>query len=123
MTQEEHRQGGTSPVPELPSKTVEGGIVDTEEKGLDVAAGYASYLGDDGYSAKEERSLVWKLDFRLIPILWLNVCFAAMDKVSTSTAAIYGMIDDTNLTGDKYSWVGSAFYVSNCPSSPPLIPF
>lgn len=89
----------------------EGRIIDTEDKGLDVAAGFAAYLGDEGYSAKEERRLRWKVDFRLIPILWLNICFGAMDKVSTSTAALYGMREDTGLTGDKYSWVGSVFYV------------
>lgn len=55
--------------------------------------------------------LRWKLDMRLVPILWFNVTLAAMDKVTTSTAALYGMKTHTNLTGDRYSWVGSAFYV------------
>jgi hypothetical protein len=36
-----------------------------------------------------------------------------MDKVTTATAALYGFRADTGLTGDRYSWVGSAFYVSN----------
>lgn len=103
---------GVAVFPTHASEAFEEGKLQTADKALDVAAGYASYLGDEGYSAKEERSLMWKLDLRLIPILWLNVCFAAMDKVSTSTAAIYGMIDDTGLTGNKYSWVGSVFYVS-----------
>lgn len=35
-----------------------------------------------------------------------------MDKVTTATAALYGFRADTGLTGDRYSWVGSAFYVS-----------
>jgi ACS family allantoate permease-like MFS transporter len=33
-----------------------------------------------------------------------------MDKVTTATAALYGFRADTGLTGDRYSWVGSAFY-------------
>ncbi|KAE8444474.1 hypothetical protein EG329_000458 [Mollisiaceae sp. DMI_Dod_QoI] len=77
----------------------------------DIAAAYADRLdGEDAYTAAEERRLRWKLDLRLVPILWLNITLAAMDKVTTSTAALYGMKTATNLTGNRYSWVGSAFY-------------
>ncbi|EHK97716.1 putative Uncharacterized transporter [Glarea lozoyensis 74030] len=77
----------------------------------DIAAAYADRLeGENAYTRKEEKRLRWKLDMRLVPILWLNITFSAMDKVTTSTAALYGMRTDTNLTGDRYSWVGSAFY-------------
>ena len=65
---------------------------------------------DHQHSRKEETRLRWKLDWRLVPILWFNITLAAMDKVTTSTAALYGMRADTGLTGDRYSWVGSAFY-------------
>lgn len=80
----------------------------------DVAAAYADKLeGEDAYTTKEENRLRWKLDMRLVPILWLNITLSAMDKVTTSTAALYGMKTATNLTGNRYSWVGSAFYVSS----------
>ena len=79
----------------------------------DIAAAYADKLdGENAYTRAEEKRLRWKLDLRLVPILWLNVTLSAMDKVTTSTAALYGMKTDTGLTGDRYSWVGSAFYVS-----------
>jgi ACS family allantoate permease-like MFS transporter len=79
----------------------------------DIAAVYADRLdGENAYTAQEEKRLRWKLDLRLVPILWLNVTLSAMDKVTTSTAALYGMKTATNLTGNRYSWVGSAFYVS-----------
>ena len=79
---------------------------------VDIAAAYADRLdGENAYTSKEEMRLRWKLDLRLVPILWLNITLSAMDKVTTSTAALYGMKTATNLTGDRYSWVGSAFYV------------
>lgn len=79
----------------------------------DIAAAYADALdGENAYTAAEEKRLRWKLDLRLVPILWLNITLAAMDKVTTSTAALYGMKTATGLTGNRYSWVGSAFYVS-----------
>lgn len=77
----------------------------------DVAAAYTSYFNDhESFSQKEARSLRWKLDRRLIPLLMFNIILGAMDKVSTSTGALYGMREDTNSEGDRYSWLGSAFY-------------
>lgn len=76
---------------------------------VDIAAKYADIL-KDGYTKEEERKIVWKMDCFLIPFLWLNVTWAAMDKVSTGTGAILGMIEDLDLKGQEYSWIGSAFY-------------
>jgi len=95
---------------------VKGQLFSSDE---DVAAAYADRLeGEDAYSVEEEKRFRWKLDMRLVPILWLNVTLAAMDKVTTSTAALYGLKEDTGLTGDRYSWVGSVFYVRSFSSSP-----
>jgi ACS family allantoate permease-like MFS transporter len=79
----------------------------------DIAAGYADQIdGEDAYTTKEWTRLRWKLDMRLVPLLWFNVTLGAMDKVTTATAALYGFRADTGLTDDRYNWVGSAFYVS-----------
>ena len=78
----------------------------------DVAARYANMFSNgDSYSRREWTRLRWKLDMRLVPLLWFNVTLGAMDKVTTATAALYDFREDTKLHGDRYSWVGSAFYV------------
>lgn len=83
---------------------------------MDVAARYANHFTDsEMYSRREETRLRWKLDLRLVPLLWFNVTLGAMDKVTTSTAALYNLREDTGLDGNKYSWVGSAFYVGIAP--------
>lgn len=80
---------------------------------VDVAAGLAEmFEGGEGYTPKEVVRLRWKLDIRLIPILWFNVLLPAMDKVSNGTAALYGLRQDLNLVGNQYAWIGSIFYVS-----------
>ena len=80
---------------------------------VDVAAAYANQFADgEGYSQREWWRLRWKLDMRLVPLLWFNVTLGAMDKITTSTAALNDVREDTNLYGDRYSWVGSAFYAS-----------
>ncbi|KUL85747.1 hypothetical protein ZTR_08472 [Talaromyces verruculosus] len=78
---------------------------------VDVAAGLAEmFEGGEGYTRKEVVRLRWKLDLRLIPILWFNVLLPAMDKVSNGTAALYGLRQDLHLVGTQYAWVGSIFY-------------
>ncbi|KAF5246459.1 hypothetical protein FANTH_6831 [Fusarium anthophilum] len=80
-------------------------------KDVDVAARYADqFTHGDSYSRSEWVRLRWKLDLRLVPLLWFNITLGAMDKVTTATAALYGFRKDNDLTGDRYSWVGSAFY-------------
>lgn len=80
---------------------------------VDVAAGLAEmFEGGEGYTRKEVMRLRWKLDLRLIPILWFNVLLPAMDKVSNGTAALYELRQDLHLVGNQYAWVGSIFYVS-----------
>lgn len=80
---------------------------------VDVAAKYADmFSGENTYSRSEWVRLRWKLDLRLVPLLWFNVTLGAMDKVTTATAALYSFREDTDLYGDRYSWVGSAFYAS-----------
>jgi hypothetical protein len=47
----------------------------------DIAASYANQLsGENSYTRKEETRLRWKLDLRLVPLLWFNVTLGAMDK-------------------------------------------
>ena len=84
-----------------------------DEPENDIAAGLAqTFEGGQGYSQKEVQRLRWKLDIRLIPLLWFNILLPAMDKVSHGTAALYGLKKDIHLVGDQYSWIGSIFYVS-----------
>lgn len=66
---------------------------------VDVAATYANqFEGENAYTRKEQTRLRWKLDLRFVPLLWFNVTLGAMDKVTTSTAALYGFRRDTGLT-------------------------
>ncbi|EKG13966.1 Major facilitator superfamily [Macrophomina phaseolina MS6] len=55
----------------------------------------------------QERKLIRKIDWIMIPMLFLTATFGAVDKVSLSTAAIYGLRTDTHLAGQQYSWLGS----------------
>lgn len=58
-----------------------------------------------------DRKLVRKIDMFLLPLMSLLYCFQFLDKLSNSYASIMGLREDLNMTGDKYSWTGSAFYI------------
>ncbi|KAI9369016.1 allantoate permease [Aspergillus egyptiacus] len=56
-------------------------------------------------------SALGKIDRRLIPLLFTTYMLSFMDKTILSSAAVFGLIDDTNLVGQQYSWVSSIFYI------------
>ncbi|KAL4871509.1 hypothetical protein BDV12DRAFT_23487 [Aspergillus spectabilis] len=52
-----------------------------------------------------------KIDRRLIPLLFTTYMLSFMDKTILSSASVFGLIDDTHLVGQQYSWVSSIFYI------------
>ncbi|KAJ3715127.1 major facilitator superfamily domain-containing protein [Lentinula raphanica] len=56
------------------------------------------------------RRVLRKIDWRLMPIMFITYNFNFIDKVILSSAAVFGLRDDTHLVGQQYSWVSSAFY-------------
>ncbi|RMD42149.1 hypothetical protein DV735_g3013, partial [Chaetothyriales sp. CBS 134920] len=80
----------------------------------DVAAAFIASL-DPAVANKpiepaEARKVLWKIDLIILPMLAITVIIGAVDKVSISNAAIYGMTEDTHLKPNQYSWLGSILY-------------
>ncbi|KAL7651490.1 hypothetical protein ACMYSQ_011204 [Aspergillus niger] len=51
-----------------------------------------------------------KVDRRLLPLLFVTYLLNFMDKTILSSASVFGLIEDTHLVGQQYSWVSSIFY-------------
>ncbi|KAL4793555.1 major facilitator superfamily domain-containing protein [Aspergillus venezuelensis] len=51
-----------------------------------------------------------KVDRRLIPLLFVTYILSFMDKTILASASVFGLIEDTHLVGQQYSWVSSIFY-------------
>ncbi|KAL4967095.1 MFS general substrate transporter [Aspergillus stella-maris] len=60
------------------------------------------------YSLREAKAVLRKIDWRLLPLMWITTNLSA--KIIISNAALYGMTEDLKLEGQSYSWVGSIFY-------------
>ncbi|KAF5869123.1 putative vitamin h protein [Botrytis fragariae] len=75
----------------------------------------------------EEKALLRKIDWRLMPLLTASYFLQFLDKSSLNYASIMGLIPDTGLVGQEYSWLGSAFYfgylIANYPASLGFIKF
>ncbi|KAJ5087253.1 hypothetical protein N7456_010869 [Penicillium angulare] len=82
------------------------------KKDVDIAAQIISDYADQGdgesWSLEEEKKLIRRVDWRLIPTLFICATLSGLDKTAISAAAIYNIKGDLNLMGDQYSWVGSA---------------
>ncbi|KAL4924076.1 transcription factor domain-containing protein [Aspergillus undulatus] len=77
-------------------------------KGMDEAAQYLAHnVGHEPLSPEEERRMLRKTDWILLPMLFMTATLGAVDKVAISTAAIYGLEEDLRLVGQQYSWAGS----------------
>ena len=55
----------------------------------------------------EEKKLVRKIDFYILPLIAVNYAFFYIDKTTLSYAAIFGIRDDLHLSGSQYSWLSS----------------
>lgn len=53
-----------------------------------------------------------KIDLRILPLILFVYCLQSLDKTSLSYASVFGLISDTNLVGDQFSWLGSVVYVA-----------
>ncbi|EJF57327.1 MFS general substrate transporter [Dichomitus squalens LYAD-421 SS1] len=64
---------------------------------------------------EEERRLVRKLDWRIMPMLGLMYLFAALDRTNLGNARLQGLPQDIlhgDPTGVLFDWANSAFYFS-----------
>ncbi|PGH33021.1 hypothetical protein GX50_04167 [[Emmonsia] crescens] len=79
-----------------------------DETDVDQAAIYMCQVG--GYpplSPEAERKMVRKIDWIVVPMLFLTATLGAVDKVALGTSALYGLREDLNLEGQEFAWAGS----------------
>jgi hypothetical protein len=53
-----------------------------------------------------------RIDWRILPLILFVYCLQSLDKTTLSYASVFGLIQDTNLVGDQFSWLGSVVYVA-----------
>ncbi|KAI7906633.1 major facilitator superfamily domain-containing protein [Cokeromyces recurvatus] len=72
---------------------------------------YDIYRDDDVPISMEEKSLVRKIDFFLMPIICIIDFLQFLDKSTINYAAALDFKQDLTLVGNQYSLIGSIFYL------------
>ncbi|KAK7888350.1 hypothetical protein LTR67_008696 [Exophiala xenobiotica] len=64
------------------------------------------------YTKAEEDAVIRKLDWHLMPLIFVLYSLSVLDRSNLGNARISGMEDDIDLSGNRYDWLGTAFYIS-----------
>ncbi|RSL49570.1 hypothetical protein CEP51_015469 [Fusarium floridanum] len=68
----------------------------------------------------DRRQLLRKIDLRLMPAMIISYMLQYLDKTTLGYAAVTGIREDTNLSGQDYAWASSMFYFGYMAASYPM---
>ena len=63
-------------------------------------------------SAAEEAAVIRKLDKRLLPLVFILYSLSVLDRSNLGNARLAGLEDDIDLSGNRYAWLGTIFYIA-----------
>ncbi|KAK0908338.1 hypothetical protein LTS16_014886 [Friedmanniomyces endolithicus] len=61
---------------------------------------------------EDNKRILRKIDRAILPIILVIYCLQSLDKTALSYASVFGLIKDTNLKGQEFSWLGAIVYVA-----------
>jgi hypothetical protein len=70
------------------------------------------------FTKEEEEAVIRKLDWHLMPLIFVLYSLSVLDRSNLGNAKIAGMQKDINIAGNRYAWLGTIFYIS-CKNSRP----
>lgn len=73
---------------------------------------------DRSFTLEEEKAVLRRIDRRILPLLLGAYFFQQLDKSSLSYVSIFGIVEDANLHGQQYSWLGSILYLAQLVMQP-----
>jgi hypothetical protein len=73
----------------------------------------------DAFTPEEQKRIIRKVDYRLIPTLGCMYCVSLMDRTNLGVAMVAGMGVDLKLTGQRYSLIVLLFFITYVALQPP----
>ncbi|KAI1080453.1 major facilitator superfamily transporter [Whalleya microplaca] len=73
------------------------------------------------YTPEEEKRVLRKIDCTILPMMCLVFFLQYLDKQSLSYAAVFGVIDDLDMTSTEYSWCTTVFYIGQLVAEYPFM--
>ncbi|OJJ52449.1 hypothetical protein ASPSYDRAFT_189436 [Aspergillus sydowii CBS 593.65] len=69
---------------------------------------------------ENNKRVLRRIDLRLLPILLGIYFLQQLDKSTLSYGSVFGLIEDANLVGQEYSWLGSSIYLVQLVAQPAI---
>lgn len=64
------------------------------------------------FTKAEEDAVIRKLDWHLMPLIFVLYSLSVLDRSNLGNARISGLEDDVDLKGKRYDWLGTIFYIA-----------
>jgi hypothetical protein len=64
------------------------------------------------FTKEEEEAVIRKLDWHLMPLIFVLYSLSVLDRSNLGNAKIAGMTKEIDLGGNRYAWLGTIFYIS-----------
>lgn len=82
-------------------------------KNADVALSFLRHEGNVAeMTAEDERKLIRKIDWMVMPLMWACYCLQYLDKTLINYANVMGLESDTGMSKDQFNNLALIFYVS-----------
>lgn len=63
-------------------------------------------------SSADNSRVLRRIDLALLPLMLVVYFLHALDKATLSYASVFGLIEDANLHGNQFSWLGSVVFLA-----------
>lgn len=108
----EHPAEYDESLPETGSQTLTKDDLLTSAANDEAARVISDYNGPLTWSREEEKRILRKVDWKLMPILCINYLLQYYDKAMLGQAALFGLIPNLSLAvGNRYSFSAAIFYL------------
>ncbi|KAK6856089.1 allantoate permease [Apiospora arundinis] len=68
----------------------------------------------------DNKRVLWRIDKVILPIMLTVYFLQALDKATLAYASVFGLVEDTHLVDNQYSWLGSIVYLAQLVMQFPL---
>ncbi|KAI7217902.1 MFS transporter [Hortaea werneckii] len=92
--------------------TADGAAAEVLKEGLAADEETAKYAaGGVELDPATSKKLYWKVCGRILPFMLVTYFFQSLDKGTIGLSSIMGIIDDADLHGSQYNWLGTILYI------------
>ncbi|KAI1758511.1 MFS general substrate transporter [Hypoxylon sp. FL1150] len=95
-----------------------------DDDGRDIAARFLAKNASPGqriaFTPADSARVLRRIDAVMLPLMLAVYFLQGLDKTTLAYASVFGLLDDTGLVGDQYSWLGSVVYLAQLVMQPPL---